>query len=63
MKKIKYNIVLKENDKFILAQCETLEFAKKYLEEMKETDKFLADYYNWSKMPKYKIVKCEASEQ
>lgn len=55
----KYNIVLKENDKFILASCKTLKFAKKYLKEMIKTDKQLANYYNWQKIPKYKIIKKE----
>jgi hypothetical protein len=36
-----------------------LELAKKYLKEMIETDKKLASYYNWNKMPEYKIVKEE----
>lgn len=54
---MRFNIVLKDNDKFVLASCPTLQFAKKYLKEIKETDKQLAEYYNWSKMPKYKIVK------
>lgn len=52
----KYNIVLLDNQDFILASCNSLEFAKKYLEEMKETDKELQKYYNWSKLPKYKII-------
>lgn len=54
---MRYNIVLKDNDKFVLASCPTLEFAKKYLNAMKETDKQLAKTYNWDKMPEYKIVK------
>ena len=52
----KYNIVLLDNQNFVLASCNSLEFAKKYLEEMKETDKELQKYYNWSKLPKYKII-------
>lgn len=54
---MRFNIVLKDNDKFVLASCPTLEFAEKYLREMYETDKELAKYYNWNKMPEYKIVK------
>ena len=54
---MRFNIFLKDNDKFVLASCPTLEFAKKYLKEMYETDKELAKYYNWDKMPEYKIVK------
>jgi len=42
---MRFNIVLKDNDKFVLASCPTLEFAKKYLKEMYETDKELAKYY------------------
>ena len=53
---IKYNIVLEENQEFVLASCPTLEFAKNYLKEMEKIDKQLAKYYNWSKMPKYKII-------
>lgn len=52
----KYNIVLKENKTFILAQCEDLNFAEKYLKEMEENDKKLQKYYNWSKLPEYEIV-------
>lgn len=52
----KYNIVLKENKTFILAQCENLNFAEKYLKEMEENDKKLQKYYNWSKLPEYEIV-------
>lgn len=55
----KYNIVLKENKDFILAQCNTLELAKSYLKEMKDTDKKLAKEYNWSKIPGYKIIESE----
>ena len=54
---MRFNIVLKDNDNFVLASCPTLEFAEKYLKEMYETDKKLAKYYNWNKMPEYKIVK------
>ena len=53
---IRYNIVLKNNKNFILASCESLEFAKKYLKEMKKTDQILKKYYNWSSVPKYKII-------
>lgn len=52
-----YNIVLKDNENFILASCKTLEFAKKYLKEIKETDKKLQKHYNWKKLPSYKIIK------
>lgn len=55
----KYNIVLKNNENFVLAQCNTLELAKSYLKEMKDTDKKLAKTYNWSKIPEYKIIESE----
>lgn len=55
----RYNIVLKNNEKFILAECKTLKFAKDYLKEMIKTDKALAKQYNWSKIPEYKIIENE----
>lgn len=55
----KYNIVLEDNQEFILASCYSLEAAKKYLKDMKETDKKLQKYYNWSKLPKYLIKESE----
>ena len=55
----KFNIVLEDNESFILASCLTLESAEKYLKEMYEMDKKLAKYYNWDKIPKYKIMKVE----
>lgn len=54
---MKYNIVLKDNKDFILASCNTLKLAKKYLEDMKKTDLYLKDYYNWNKLPEYEIIK------
>lgn len=51
-----YNIVLKDNESFVLASCQTLDRAKKYLKEMEKTDKYLCKYYNWSKLPSYKII-------
>jgi hypothetical protein len=53
---IRYNIVLKNNENFVLASCKTLEFAKNYLKEIKKTDQILKKYYNWSSVPKYKII-------
>lgn len=53
---MKYNIVLKDNEKFILASCPTLAFAKKYLKEMYKTDEILAKTYNWNRKPEYKII-------
>lgn len=52
----RFNIVLEDNESFILASCPNLELAEKYLKEMKENDLKLKEYYNWSKLPKYKIV-------
>lgn len=54
---MKYNIVLKDNKDFILASCNTLKLAKKYLEDIKKTDLYLKDYYNWNKLPEYEIIK------
>lgn len=57
---MKYNIVEVGNEAFVLASCPTLEFAQKYLKEMLKTDKELQKYYNWSKLPKYKIIESES---
>lgn len=51
----KYNIVLENNQDFVLASCQSLEIAKKYLKDMEKTDKYLQKQYNWSKLPKYLI--------
>lgn len=53
----RYDIVEKDKKDFILASCLSLELAKKYLKEMKETDKSLQKYYNWEKLPEYEIIK------
>lgn len=53
---MKYNIVEVGNENFVLACCPTLKLAKKYLKEMIETDKKLQKYYNWSRVPEYKIM-------
>jgi hypothetical protein len=42
-----------------LAQCPTLESAKKYLEKIKKNDKYLQKVYNWRKLPKYRIIESE----
>lgn len=55
----KYNIVLKDNQDFILASCQSLELAQKYLKDMQKTDKKLQKYYNWSNLPKYLIKESE----
>lgn len=51
----RYNIVELGNEDFILASCSSLELAKKYLKDIKKTDKYLQKQYNWSKLPKYLI--------
>jgi hypothetical protein len=56
---MRYNIVLKDNKDFILASCNNLELAEKYLKEMYKTDKELQRYYNWSKLPEYEIIKAK----
>lgn len=55
----KYNIVLEDNQDFILASCQSLEAAEKYLKDIEKTDKELQKYYNWSKLPKYIIKESE----
>lgn len=52
---MKYNIVLEDMQDFVLASCQSLEIAEKYLEDMKKRDKELKKYYGWSKLPKYLI--------
>ena len=52
----RFNIVLKDNENFVLMSCTTLEIAEKNLKEMAKIDKYLADYYNWNKLPEYKII-------
>lgn len=51
----KYNIVLEDMQDFVLASCQSLEIAEKYLKDMKKRDKELKNYYGWSKLPKYII--------
>ena len=57
MEQIFYNIVLKDNLTFCLCSSPTLEIAKKRLEQIKENEKQLQKYYNWKKLPRYKIIK------
>ncbi len=52
----RFNIVQEKNEDFILASCKSLEFAKNYLKEMEKTNQTLKKYYNWSSVPKYKII-------
>lgn len=53
---MKYNIVLVDNEDFVLASCPSLEVAKRRLNEMYKTDEILAKAYNWKHKPKYKII-------
>ena len=55
----KYNIVLEDMQDFVLASCQSLEIAEKYLKDMKKTDEKLKKYYGWSKLPKYLIKECK----
>lgn len=52
-----FNIVPKDMQDFVLCSCPTLETAQKRLEDIKKTDLELQKYYNWDKLPKYKIIK------
>jgi len=52
-----FNIVLEDNQKFVLCSCPTFEIATRRLEDIKKTDLELQKYYNWDKLPKYKIIK------
>ena len=56
---MKYNIVLEDMQDLVLASCQSLEIAKKYLKDMKKRDKELKNYYGWSKLPKYIIKESE----
>ena len=51
-----FNIVLQDNKDFILTSCNTLEDAKKRLQDMKKNDIYLQKYYNWQSLPKYIIL-------
>ena len=59
----KYNIVLKDMSNFVLASCQTKEAAESYKKEMQKNDKWLAVYYNWQKLPQYKIIEQESGEK
>ena len=54
---MKYNIVETNNKSIVLASCNSYEFACKYLQDITKTDKALAKYYGWSKLPQYEIIK------
>lgn len=53
----KYNIVETNNKNIVLVQTNTYEYALERLQDIIETDKKLAQYYNWSKLPQYEIIK------
>lgn len=59
-----YKIVLEDNPGYTLVgNIKTIETAKERLEEIIKTDKYLAKYYNWSKLPKYLILEEEECER
>ena len=59
---MRYKIVLENNTDFVLVETDTLEKAKKQLDDMLKTDLYLSEYYNWDKLPKYKIIESEDVE-
>ena len=56
---MRYKIVLEDNTDFVLVETDTLEKAKKQLDDILETDLYLSKYYNWDRLPKYKIIESE----
>ena len=54
---MKYNIVETNQKNIVLVQTTTYEYALERLQDIIETDKKLAKYYNWSKLPQYEIIK------
>ena len=56
---MRYKIVLEDNTDFVLVETDTLEKAKKQLDDILETDLYLSKYYNWDRIPKYKIIESE----
>ena len=56
---MRYKIVLEDNTDFVLVETDTLEKAKKQLDDILETDLYLSEYYNWDRLPKYKIIESE----
>lgn len=54
---MKYNIVETNNKSIVLASCNSYEFACKYIQDMTNTNKVLAKYYGWSRLPQYEIIK------
>ena len=51
-----YNIVEVGKENIILVSSNDLEFTKNYLKDIIKTNKFLAKYYNWTRIPEFKIV-------
>lgn len=59
-----YKIVLEDNPGYtLIGNIKDIETAKERLKEMIETDKYLAKYYNWSKLPRYLILEEEEYER
>ena len=54
---MKYNIVETNQKDIVLASCNSYDVACKYLQDIIKTDKELAKYYGWSKLPQYEIIK------
>lgn len=50
-----YNIILLSNG-LCMCSCPSEEKALNRLKEIEDNDKWLADYYNWDKLPKYAII-------
>lgn len=55
----RFNIVEINKEDFVLASCPTMEIANERLLDMYKTDRELAKYYGWTKLPLYKIVESE----
>ena len=55
---MKYDIVNIINNSWI-STCKDLDQAKEYLKEFERIDKELQKYYNWTDLPKYKIIESE----
>lgn len=60
---MRYKIVLEDNTEFVLVETDTLEKAKKQLDDMLKTDLYLSEYYNWDRIPRYKIIESEDVKQ
>lgn len=51
-----FSIVLKDNKDFVLCVSPTRKVAEKRLKDMIKTDKKLAKFYGWKKIPEYEII-------